>query len=212
MVVYADVLVVLCRRKPPETSMPKLWQFLAWVRVTSMRSRLTLSRPRPASTFLGCTFGSSRCVAIPSGTSVTAGRRDVRCSGYGAESNRSWIAARFPRSKRSWANSTRFSGAGSIASTGSPPLSIFGMWVRMSRSSSDDGCRRSISAAGGRFRRRLRPAGGGLACISCRAALRTRAECRRMKVPGEPDEGKLHVRFDEGVLETRLGNRLRHRR
>jgi Transposase, Mutator family len=38
-----------------------------------------------------------------------------------------------------------------------------------------------------------------------------RAECRRGKAPGEPYEGKLHVRFDEGVLETKLWNRLRHR-
>ena len=29
-----------------------------------------------------------------------------------------------------------------------------------------------------------------------------RAECRRGKAPGEPYEGKPHVRFDEGVLET----------
>ena len=40
----------------------------------------------------------------------------------------------------------------------------------------------------------------------------TRAECRRGKAPGEPYEGKLHVRFDEGVLETELWNGLRHRR
>ena len=39
-----------------------------------------------------------------------------------------------------------------------------------------------------------------------------RAECRRGKAPGEPYEGKLHVRFDEGVLETELWNGLRHRR
>lgn len=29
-----------------------------------------------------------------------------------------------------------------------------------------------------------------------------RAECRRGKALGEPYEGKPHVRFDEGVLET----------
>ena len=39
-----------------------------------------------------------------------------------------------------------------------------------------------------------------------------RAECCRGKAPGEPYEGKLHVRFDEGVLETELWNGLRHRR
>jgi hypothetical protein len=39
-----------------------------------------------------------------------------------------------------------------------------------------------------------------------------RAECRRGKAPGEPYEGKLHVRFDEGVLETKLWSGLRHRR
>ena len=39
-----------------------------------------------------------------------------------------------------------------------------------------------------------------------------RAECRRGKAPGEPYEGKLHVRFDEGVLETELWSGLRHRR
>jgi putative transposase len=38
------------------------------------------------------------------------------------------------------------------------------------------------------------------------------AECRRGKAPGEPYEGKLHVRFDEGVLETELWSGLRHRR
>ena len=31
---------------------------------------------------------------------------------------------------------------------------------------------------------------------------RTRAECRGIEVLGEPYEGKLQVRFDEGVLET----------
>ena len=45
-----------------------------------------------------------------------------------------------------------------------------------------------------------------------KVALCTRAECRRGKAPGEPYEGKPHVRFDEGVLETGLWNRLRHRR
>jgi hypothetical protein len=39
-----------------------------------------------------------------------------------------------------------------------------------------------------------------------------RAECRRGKAPGEPYEGKLHVRFDEGVLETEPWSGLRHRR
>jgi hypothetical protein len=38
-----------------------------------------------------------------------------------------------------------------------------------------------------------------------------RAESRRGKAPGEPYEGKLHVRFDEGVLETELWSGLRHR-
>jgi len=32
------------------------------------------------------------------------------------------------------------------------------------------------------------------------------------KAPGEPYEGKLHVRFDEGVLETEPWNGMRHRR
>src|SRR5215467_8634893 len=31
------------------------------------------------------------------------------------------------------------------------------------------------------------------------------------KAPGEPYEGKLHVRFDEGVLETELWSGMRHR-
>ena len=39
----------------------------------------------------------------------------------------------------------------------------------------------------------------------------TRAECRRGKAPGEPYDGKRHVRFDEGTLETERGVRLRHR-
>ena len=34
------------------------------------------------------------------------------------------------------------------------------------------------------------------------------AECRREKALGEPYEGKLHVRFDEGVLETEPRQRL----
>jgi Transposase, Mutator family len=51
-----------------------------------------------------------------------------------------------------------------------------------------------------------------LACTLRRAGLCIRAECRRGKAPGEPYEGKLHVRFDEGVLETELWSGLRHRR
>ena len=35
-----------------------------------------------------------------------------------------------------------------------------------------------------------------------RDALCTSAECRRGKAPGEPYDGKRHVRFDEGTLET----------
>jgi hypothetical protein len=35
-----------------------------------------------------------------------------------------------------------------------------------------------------------------------------RAECRRGEALGEPYEGKLHVRFDEGVLETESRRRL----
>jgi Transposase, Mutator family len=38
-----------------------------------------------------------------------------------------------------------------------------------------------------------------------------RAECRRGKALGEPYDGKRHVRFDEGTLETGLWARLRHR-
>ena len=45
-----------------------------------------------------------------------------------------------------------------------------------------------------------------------KVALCTRAECRWGQAPGEPYEGKPHVRFDEGVLETGQWNRLRHRR
>jgi len=41
--------------------------------------------------------------------------------------------------------------------------------------------------------------------------LRTRAECRRGKALGEPYDGKRHVRFDEGTLETEQWARLRHR-
>jgi hypothetical protein len=41
--------------------------------------------------------------------------------------------------------------------------------------------------------------------------LRTSAECRRGKAPGEPYDGKRHVRFDEGTLETEPWVRLRHR-
>ena len=37
------------------------------------------------------------------------------------------------------------------------------------------------------------------------------AECRRGKAPGEPYDGKRHVRFDEGTLETERWARLRHR-
>ena len=37
------------------------------------------------------------------------------------------------------------------------------------------------------------------------------AECRRGKAPGEPYDGKRHVRFDEGTLETEQWARLRHR-
>ena len=44
-----------------------------------------------------------------------------------------------------------------------------------------------------------------------RDALCTRAECRRGKAPGEPYDGKRHVRFDEGTLETERWVRLRHR-
>src|SRR5512142_450305 len=81
----------------------------------------------------------------------------------------------------------------------------------MSRGNFDAGCRRSISADGGRFGRRHWPTGEGPACTRHRVGLCIRAECRRGKAPGEPYEGKLHVRFDEGVLETELWNGLRHR-
>jgi hypothetical protein len=39
----------------------------------------------------------------------------------------------------------------------------------------------------------------------------TSAERRRGKAPGEPYDGKRHVRFDEGTLETEQWARLRHR-
>ena len=39
----------------------------------------------------------------------------------------------------------------------------------------------------------------------------TSAERRRGKAPGEPYDGKRHVRFDEGTLETEPWARLRHR-
>ena len=42
--------------------------------------------------------------------------------------------------------------------------------------------------------------------------MRISAECRRGKAPGEPYDGKRHVRFDEGTLETERWARLRHRR
>ena len=41
--------------------------------------------------------------------------------------------------------------------------------------------------------------------------MRTGAECRRGKAFGEPYDGKRHVRFDEGTLETEQWARLRHR-
>lgn len=40
----------------------------------------------------------------------------------------------------------------------------------------------------------------------------TSAECRRGKAFGEPYDGKRHVRFDEGTLETERWGRVRHRR
>src|SRR5215467_3854735 len=82
----------------------------------------------------------------------------------------------------------------------------------MSRGNFDAGCRQSISADGGRFGKPHWPTGERLACILRRVGLRIRAECRRRKAPGEPYEGKLQVRFDEGVLETELWSGLRHRR
>src|SRR6266853_4708455 len=81
----------------------------------------------------------------------------------------------------------------------------------MSRGNFDFGCGPNISADGGRSGRRHWPTGERLACTRLRAALCIRAECRRGKAPGEPYEGKLHVRFDEGVLETELWSGLRHR-
>ena len=81
----------------------------------------------------------------------------------------------------------------------------------MSHGNSDFGCRRNISADGERSGERHRPTGERPACTRLRAALCIRAECRRGKAPGEPYEGKLHVRFDEGVLETELWSGLRHR-
>src|SRR5579859_931503 len=82
----------------------------------------------------------------------------------------------------------------------------------MSRGNFGVGCRRSISADGGRSGRRHWPTGERPACTLRRVGLCIRAECRRGKAPGEPYEGKLHVRFDEGVLETELWSGLRHRR
>src|SRR5579859_6193438 len=82
----------------------------------------------------------------------------------------------------------------------------------MSRGNFGVGCRRSISADDGRFGKRHWPTGERLAFTLRRVGLCIRAECRRGKAPGEPYEGKLHVRFDEGVLETELWSGLRHRR
>ena len=67
-------------------------------------------------------------------------------------------------------------------------------------------------ADGERSGERHWPTGEGPACTRLRAGLCIPAECRRGKAPGEPYEGKLHVRFDEGVLGTELWNGLRHRR
>src|SRR6266481_5789068 len=81
----------------------------------------------------------------------------------------------------------------------------------MSTTSSDAGCGINISAGIGRSGERPAPSGKRRASTSWRDALCISAECRRGKAPGEPYDGKRHVRFDEGTLETERWARLRHR-
>src|SRR5262249_48835982 len=81
----------------------------------------------------------------------------------------------------------------------------------MSNTSSAAGCGTNISAGIGPSGERPAPSGKRRASAFWRDALRTSAECRRGKAPGEPYDGKRHVRFDEGTLETEQWARLRHR-
>src|SRR6266478_2255278 len=81
----------------------------------------------------------------------------------------------------------------------------------MSTTSSDAGCGINISAGIGRSGERPAPSGKRRASTSWRDSLCISSECRRGKAPGEPYDGKRHVRFDEGTLETERWARLRHR-
>ena len=72
-------------------------------------------------------------------------------------------------------------------------------------------CGRNISADGERSGERRWPTGDRPAGTRLRGVLRTRAQCRQGKAPRDPYEGKPHVRFDEGLLETEPRNGLRHR-
>src|SRR6266567_4644165 len=81
----------------------------------------------------------------------------------------------------------------------------------MSTTSFDAGCGTNISAGIGRSGERPAPSGNRRASMFWRGALCTSAECRRGKALGEPYDGKRHVRFDEGTLETEQWARLRHR-
>src|SRR6266487_3590714 len=81
----------------------------------------------------------------------------------------------------------------------------------MSTTSFDAGCGTNISAGIGRSGERPAPSDNRRASMFWRGALCTSAECRRGKALGEPYDGKRHVRFDEGTLETEQWARLRHR-
>ena len=56
MVRRADDLVVLCRWKPPETYMPELRQFLAWLRVTVNEDKTRVVEAKDSFDFLGVHF------------------------------------------------------------------------------------------------------------------------------------------------------------
>ena len=56
MVRYADDLVVLCRGEPPEIYMPKLRQFLGWLRVTVNEDKTRIVNAQDGFDFLGVHF------------------------------------------------------------------------------------------------------------------------------------------------------------
>src|SRR5436190_20360857 len=90
-------------------------------------------------------------------------------------------------------------------------LDTSGSLTDMSNTSSAAGCGINISADIARSGERPAPSGKRPASTHWRDVLCTRAECRRGKAPGEPYDGKRHVRFDEGTLEKEQWARLRHR-